>query len=65
MTTIDPAVQSAIDDLFTHAVERSGLRQVEPPARLRRRVRVAPVAALTRLQQACCAVELAQGATRR
>lgn len=49
---------------FARAAERAGLHQVEPLPLLRRRVRVAPVSTLLRLQRAICAVELAQGVCR-
>lgn len=60
MTTIDPAIQSFINGLAAHVRERTGLRQAEPMARLRRRVRVAPVALLIELEQACFALEMGQ-----
>jgi len=59
-----PALQQLVDDLDALLLERVGLRQVKPLARLRRRVRVAPVALLIELQRACCALELGQRAMR-
>lgn len=58
--TLDPTLQSLLDDLDARMLERAGLRRVEPMTRLRRRVRVAPVALLVELQRAYFAMEMGQ-----